>query len=93
MQLEFYLRQAKSPCDGIGTVKKLAARASLQRPYSDQILDVSSMLAFCKTNVPGIQFCYISIEKMKEVWLEWKKKDLSWVRLYQEQEVTISSSQ
>ena len=50
-----------------GTVKRLTARASLQRPYSDQILDVSSMLAFCKTNIPGIQFCYISMERMKEV--------------------------
>ena len=84
----------KSPCDGIGgTVKRLTARASLQRSYSDQISDVSSMLAFCKTNIPGIQFCYISAEKMKEVWLELKKKDLPWVRLYQEQEVTISSNQ
>ena len=69
----FATSHGKSPCDGIGgTVKRLTARASLQRSYSDQILDVSSMLAFCKTNIPSIQFCYISIEKMKEVWLELK---------------------
>ena len=50
----FATSHGKSPCDGIGgTVKRLTARASLQRPYSDQILDVSSMLAFCKTNIPG----------------------------------------
>ena len=51
------------------------------------------MLAFCKINIPGIQFCYISKERMKEVWLELEKKDLPWVRLYHEQEVTISSNQ
>ncbi len=29
----------KGPCDGVGgTVKRLAARASLQRPYEKQIL-------------------------------------------------------
>ena len=65
-EVDFF--HGKSPCDGInGTVKRLTARASLQRPYSDEIVDVSSMLAFCKTNIPGIQFCYISIERMKEV--------------------------
>ena len=64
----FATSHGKSPCDGIGgTVKRLMARASLQKPYSDQILDVSSMLAFCKTNIPGIYFCYISKERMKEV--------------------------
>ena len=41
--------------DGIGgTVQRLTARASLQRPNSDQILDVSLMLTFCKTNIPCI---------------------------------------
>ena len=64
----FATSHGKSPCDGIGRkVKRLAARASLQRSCTDQILDVSSMLTFCKTNIPGMHFCYISKERMKDV--------------------------
>ena len=45
----FATSHGKSPCDGIGgTVKRLTARASLQRPYSEQILTVLSMLSFCR---------------------------------------------
>ena len=71
----FATSHGKSPCDGIGgTVKRLTARASLQRPYSDQILDVSSMLTFCKTNIPGIEFIYISKERMEEVRVELRER-------------------
>ena len=69
----FATSHGKSPCDGIGgTVKRLTTHASLQRPYSDQILDVPSMMIFCKTNIPGIEFFYISKERMEEVRLELK---------------------
>ena len=35
----------KGACDGIGgTVKRLAARASLQKPYSDQIMTHANCL-------------------------------------------------
>lgn len=71
----FATSHGKSPCDGIGgTVKRLTARASLQRPYSEQILDVSSMLDFCKTNIPGIAFIYISKERMEEVRADLKER-------------------
>ena len=71
----FATSHAKSPCDGIGgTVKRITARASLQRPYSDQILDVSSMLDFCKTNIPAIEFIYISKERMGDVRLDLKER-------------------
>ena len=47
----------KSVCDGIGgTVKRLTARASLQRTHSNQILTVSAMLKFCKENIKDIEF-------------------------------------
>ena len=45
----FATSHGKSACDGIGgTVKQLTARASLQRPLSDQILTVSAMFDYCR---------------------------------------------
>ena len=71
----FATSHGKSPCDGIGgTVKRLTARASLQRPYSEQILTVSLMLSFCKANIPGITFIYISKERMEDVRTELKER-------------------
>ena len=70
----FATSHGKSPCDGIGgTVKRITVRASLQRRYLNQILAVSSMLDFCKTNIPAIEFIYISKERMEDVRLELKK--------------------
>ena len=58
----------KSPCDGIGgTVKRLTSRASLQRPSSDQILNVTKMLEFCERNIQNIQTLFISKERMENV--------------------------
>ena len=35
----------KAACDGLGgTVRRLAARASLQRPYNDQIMQMYQLL-------------------------------------------------
>jgi hypothetical protein len=71
----FATSHAKSPCDTIGaTVKRLKACASLQRPYSERILDVYSLLPFCKTNIPGIAFVFISKERMEEVRAELKER-------------------
>ena len=45
----FATSHGKSPCDGIGrTVKRLAAKASLQRPIHNQILSAVKMLEFCR---------------------------------------------
>ena len=58
----------KSPCDGIGgSVKRLTARASLQRPYSEQILTASQMLLFCQKNIANIRFLFISKEEIVDV--------------------------
>ena len=44
----FATSHGKSACEGVGgTVKRLTARASLQRPISNQILTVDAMFAFC----------------------------------------------
>ena len=53
----------KSPCDGIGgTVKKLVARASLQRPLDNQILSMEKMFEYCKSDIKGINFIKVSKE-------------------------------
>ena len=71
----FATSHGKSPCDGIGeTVKRQTGRASLQRPHSEQILDVSSMLSCCKPNIPGITFIHILKERMEEVRAQLKQR-------------------
>ena len=52
----------KGACDGIGgTVKRLAARASLQKPYSDQIMTPRQLFDWASTNIPTIHFDYCSL--------------------------------
>ena len=56
----------KSPCDGIGgTVKRLVARASLQRPYDKQLLPAQEVFTFCKEEIKGIEFIFISQADME----------------------------
>jgi hypothetical protein len=51
----------KSPCDGIGgTAKRLAARASLQRPIENQILTPNDLFKFGNENLSGIKFLFVS---------------------------------
>ena len=51
----------KGACDGLGgTVKRLAARASLQRPYNDQIMTLRQLFEWAITNVPAVHFGYCS---------------------------------
>ena len=53
----FATSHEKSPCDGIGgTVKRLVARASLQRPLDNQILSMEKMFEYCKSDIKGINF-------------------------------------
>ena len=54
----------KGACDGLGgTVKRLAVRASLQRPYNDQIMTPCQLFDWACTNVPAVQFGYCSTEE------------------------------
>ena len=60
----FATSHGKSPCDGIGgSVKRHAAKRSLQRPLNDQILDYKAMLEVCK-EMSAIKFFDISQEEM-----------------------------
>ena len=59
----FATSHGKSPCNGIGgTVKRVTARASLQRPKEGQILSPIQMFNFCSTtaSLTTINFVYIS---------------------------------
>ena len=58
----FATSHGKSPCDAIGgTVKRVTARASLQRPRGNQILTPLEMFEFCSTttSLSTIKFFYI----------------------------------
>jgi hypothetical protein len=57
----FTTSHGKGPCDGLGgTVKRLAARASLQRPFDQQILTPAAFFQFCEENIPNISFKFSS---------------------------------
>ena len=63
----------KGACDGVGgSVKRLAARASLQRPYDDQIMTPRQLYEWAVQNLPAISFKYCSVDdyKREEVLLE-----------------------
>ena len=55
----FATSHGKQPCDGIGgTVKRLAAKASLQRATTQQIMTSIDLLKFCKDNIKTVTFLY-----------------------------------
>ena len=56
----------KGACDGVGgSVKRLAARASLQRPYDQQIMTPRQLFEWAVDNISGITFKYCSCEEYK----------------------------
>lgn len=57
----------KGPCDGVGgSVKRLAARASLQRPYEDQIQTPRQLFEWAVKTFTNIDFVYSSQEEYAE---------------------------
>lgn len=64
----FATSHGKSACDGLGgTVKRLAAKASLQRPYISQILTAKELYDFAVGNISGIGFEYCTTNDYEEV--------------------------
>lgn len=56
----FATAHSKGPCDGMGgTVKRLAAKASLQRPLEDQIQTPLQLFEWAKDAIPSATFQYI----------------------------------
>ena len=67
----------KGPCDGIGgTVKRLAAKANLQRPYSSQIMTPRQLFDWAVQNIEGVHFKYCTIDdyRQEEIFLEERLK-------------------
>lgn len=57
----FATSHGKGPCDGIGgTVKRLASKASLQRPYHGQITTSLELYNWAQNNISNIIFEYCS---------------------------------
>ena len=57
----------KGACDGLGgTVKRLAARASLQRPYNSQIMTPRQLYEWAVDNIQSVHFQYVSTEEYNE---------------------------
>ena len=53
----------KGACDGVGgTVKRLAARASLQR-YDNQIMTHRQLFDFGKSEIKNVNFYYATVEQ------------------------------
>ena len=60
----FGTSRGKGPCDGIeGCIKRLAARASLQRPYDKQILTPHQLYEFACAEIKTINFYYATTEE------------------------------
>ena len=58
----------KGACDGLGgTVKRLAARTSLQRPYDQQITTPMQLYEWAHSNLQGIVFDYCSSQEYSEM--------------------------
>ena len=56
----------KGACDGLGgTIKRLAARASLQRLQDDQITTPLELYEWAKKHIPQMTFCFCSTEEYK----------------------------
>ena len=63
----FATSHGKSPCDGIGgTVKRLVTRASLQAPRQGQILDSETFFQWCRKNILGIEFKFVSSTQIRQ---------------------------
>ena len=57
----FATSHGKGPCDGVGgLLKRMATKASLQRPYQDQIQTPHQLYEFAKQNVPSLNVEYFS---------------------------------
>ena len=56
----FATSHGKNACDGIGgTIKQMAAYASLQRFVTGQILSPESLFEFANSEIPGIQLFWV----------------------------------
>ena len=59
----FATSHGKGPCDGLGgTVKRLAAKASLQQRYNEEIMTPQQLFDFVRENISSINTVYCSMD-------------------------------
>ena len=58
----------ENACDGVeGTIKTLAARASLQMRIHNQILNPHKLYSFAKSGIPGISCFFVDKQQVDNV--------------------------
>ncbi len=63
----FATSHGKGSCDGVGgTVKHLAAGASLQRPYADQLQTPLQLFSWAKESIPHVTFSFVGKEEIED---------------------------
>lgn len=63
----FATSHGKSFCGDLGgTVKRLATKTSLQRPYENHIITLRQLYDFANKDIPGISFMYCTNEEYNE---------------------------
>lgn len=63
----FATSHGNGPCDGVGgTVKCLAARASLQRPYDNQIMTAHHLFLIAQSEIPSVNFYFATTEEYQQ---------------------------
>ena len=91
--VSFATSHGKSPCDGIGgKVKRLRHILAYKDLTQTKFWMYLQCWLFVRQTSLTYSFVILQRKEWKKFDLSWKK-DLAWVRLYQEQEVTISSNQ
>ena len=87
----FATLHGKNACDGVGgTIKRLAARASLQNSITDQILNPIHWFEFAKNEVTGVTSFFVDTSDVEKISL-YLNPDLPTHQNLKELEKTTSS--
>ena len=63
----FATSHGKGPCDGVGgSVKRFATKASLQRPYDNQIQTPLDLFRWADDNLPSIKVIFVGKDEIAE---------------------------
>lgn len=74
----FSTAHGKGPCDGVGgTVKRLATKASLQRPYDNQILTPHQLFDWAVENIKTVSFEFSTQEEHIETEIKFLEERFS----------------
>ena len=86
----FATSHGKGACDGLGgTVKRLATRASIQRPNEGHISSAIDLFEFVKACIKNIQFIYVKKEDVEETGKKLQQRFLSEVEQQLRDQISI----